>query len=80
MVCELNYFNHPGGESLIEQTVGSDITKYMYGVSSLEGNYTKPFRHSPYAISLLEKNSIGEYINNQIIQKDSTNWRIISTQ
>lgn len=35
MVCELNYFNHPGGESLTQQTIGSDITKYMYGVASL---------------------------------------------
>lgn len=29
---------HPGGQFLIEQTVGRDISKYFYGGHSLDSN------------------------------------------
>lgn len=61
MICELKDFSHPGANSLTNETVGKDVTKYVYGMAPLEGNMTRSFEHSAYTVSLLTQNSIGRY-------------------
>lgn len=63
MICEVKDFNHPGSNSLTNETVGRDITKYVYGMVPLEGNETPSFKHSQYTVSLLENNMIGTHSN-----------------
>lgn len=53
MICELRGFSHPGSNSLTAEAVGRDVTKYVYGIVPLEGNKTRAFGHSAYAVSLL---------------------------
>lgn len=74
MICELKSFSHPGSNSLTSETVGKDVTKYVYGMTPLEGNGAVLFRHSQYTVSFLLENCIGSHCQNLCRLDDSTKW------
>jgi len=38
MVCDVDGFLHPGGNSLLQDVLGRDVSKYIYGGAYVEGN------------------------------------------
>jgi hypothetical protein len=55
MVCDVEGFLHPGGNSLLEDVIGRDVSKYIYGGAYVEGNKTSRYRHSAYTIDYLTR-------------------------
>ena len=52
-VYDLTNFVHPGGDFLIEQCIGRDVTRFLIGAYSLESTKFQPYNHSENAYSLL---------------------------
>ena len=59
-IYDLTKFFHPGGEFLIEQCKGRDVSRFLVGAYAIETSKLKPHKHSEKAFSLLEKFKIGE--------------------
>ena len=76
MVCWIEGFNHPGGNSIFEQVIGQDVTKYIYGVASLEGNRTKAYSHSPGTTEFLANRSFGTYLQPSLTLPSPEEWHI----
>ncbi|CAI2386100.1 unnamed protein product [Moneuplotes crassus] len=53
---------HPGGSFVLKESIGKDVGKYFYGVSSME-NGVAPYEHSRYAGRIIEKLVIGQLEN-----------------
>ncbi len=61
---------HPGGQFILEAVNGRDIGCYFYGGYALESSGFKPYDHTAFAMSYLEKNFIGT-IHNELIQDNN---------
>lgn len=61
---------------MTNETVGKDITKYVYGMVPLEGNETPSFKHSQYTVSLLEDSMIGIHSKILCSLGDVKSWKV----
>lgn len=78
IVCDVRDFLHPGGQSILTQVLGRDVTKYIFGGAALEGNLTVPHQHTSYAVAFLEGRKIGSK-NNLVKGLSHSSWRVQET-
>ena len=59
-VYDVSNLNHPGGDFLIQNCIGKEISRYFFGAHSLEINQKNPpHNHSIWAFNLLNSKFIG---------------------
>lgn len=76
-VLDLSDFNHPGGQAIIHQLKGKDVTKYIYGSAALEYDLEVRHIHTKSALDLIEAKSIGIKTNIAAITNVRA-WRQLS--
>lgn len=74
MVCDVEGFLHPGGNSLVQDVLGRDVSKYIYGGAYVEGNHTKNYPHSQYTLDYLHSRVLCYKSN--LVSLTSQTWQL----
>jgi hypothetical protein len=58
-VVDLSGMTHPGGEAIWRAVQGREISRFIYGAYAIESTPMKPYKHSEYAMRMIEAHTIG---------------------
>ncbi|CAD8078937.1 unnamed protein product [Paramecium sonneborni] len=77
-VYDLTDYQHPGGNFIISNVNGQEISRYFYGAFALESTTMEPYTHSQFAYQTLQKRYIGTLQNvNTNNSNPSSYWDLI---
>lgn len=76
---DLTGWTHPGGDFLIENSIGREVGRYLYGNYTFEGSGKAPHKHSPLAFRELEAHYVGEISEGEsVLVEKSSKTEVIS--
>lgn len=59
-IVDLTGLTHPGGQYIWNEVYGREVSRFIYGAYGLETSLSTPYKHSKFAIDLINRRTIGK--------------------